>query len=84
MDFEFLLRRVLYTAIAVGLASMATVYYFNEIFHDQLLPALGLSRPLGDAIGTLVAVMLAFACQRMVALAVYRDWRFGMGKVLET
>ncbi|MFH1870135.1 MAG: methyl-accepting chemotaxis protein [Pseudomonadota bacterium] len=84
MDFELLLRRILYTAIAVGLASLATVYFLHGIFHNEFLPALGLSHPLGDAIGTLVAIMLAFVCQRMVALAVYRDWRFGMGKVHET
>nr|WP_310452418.1 methyl-accepting chemotaxis protein [Sulfuritalea sp.] len=84
MDFELLLRRILYTAIAVGLASMAAVYFFHGIFHNEFLPMLGVSPPLGDAIGTLVAIMLAFACQRMVALAVYRDWCFGMGKANET
>jgi methyl-accepting chemotaxis protein len=78
MDFELVMRRTLYTAIAVGLAALATVYFFHGFFHGSFLPAVGLSHPVGDAIGTMIAIMVAFGCQRLVANAIYHDWQFGM------
>ena len=81
MDFgRTVFRRTLIAAIAVGLGSAAAVFAGHPWFHGVLLPALGLSHTQGDALGALVIVMLAFVAQRLVALAVFRDWQFGMGK----
>ncbi|MCX7166841.1 MAG: methyl-accepting chemotaxis protein [Rhodocyclales bacterium] len=81
MESELILRRTLLVAIAVGLAAAGVVYSGNNWFHGTLLPDLGLSHALGDAIGTLFIVMTAFLCQRLVAVAIFRDWQFGIGRL---
>ena len=81
MEAQQILRRSLLVAIAVALGSFAVVYFFHAPFHFGLLPAVGLSHSLGDAIGAMLIVMFAFLCQRLVALAFFRDWQFGMGKL---
>ena len=83
MDFLLLLRRALFISLLVGLGAAITVYFFNDWFHRELLPSLGLTAPLGDALGSLLIVMVAFLGQRLVSVAFYRDWLFGMGKMQE-
>jgi methyl-accepting chemotaxis protein len=83
MGLQQLRRRILLVTLAVGIASATAVYVFHVPFHYELLPALGLSHPVGDALGTLAAILLAFLCQRMVAFAFYRDSSFGMEKSQE-
>lgn len=77
MDFPKLLRRMLFAALIVGLGAAATVLIFHEPFHDRFLPGLGLSHAQGSAAGTMLVVMVAFMAQRLVSVAMYRDWLFG-------
>lgn len=81
MDFQQILRRTLFVAIAVGLGAAGAVLVFHEPFHSPLLPSVGLSPAQGDALGTLFIVMIAFVGQRMVSVAVYRDWLYGAGRL---
>ncbi|MDP2824720.1 MAG: methyl-accepting chemotaxis protein [Sulfuritalea sp.] len=81
MDFQLILRRTLFVAIAVATVAAAVVYLGHRWFHATLLPGLGLSHALGDALGTLLIVLLAYGCQRLVAVAIYHDWQFGMGRL---
>jgi methyl-accepting chemotaxis protein len=82
-EFRRLWHRILIVALTVGLAAAATVFTFHGLFHNQLLPLLGLSHPVADALGTLTAVMIAFVCERLASFAFYKDWRFGQGKLQE-
>jgi methyl-accepting chemotaxis protein len=81
MDFQLLLRRNLLVALTVGIGAAGTVAVFHEWFHHALLPSFDIAQPWGDAVGTFLIVMIMFLAQRMVSIAFYRDWLFGMGKV---
>ena len=83
MDLQQLRRRILLVTLAVGLSAAVSVYVFHTPFHDRFLPSIGLSHAEGSAIGTLLAVLVAFIAQRLVAYAFYRDSSFGMEKSQE-
>ena len=82
-EFQRLWQRILIVALTVGLAAAATVFTFHGLFNDQLLPLLGLTHPVADALGTLTAIGVAFVCQRLVSFAFFKDWRFGQGRLQE-
>ena len=70
MPVNDLLKRTLLVALIIAGGVLAIVYFFHGWFHFTLLPALGLSHPVGDAIG-------AYLSQRAVSLAFYKDTMFG-------
>ena len=72
-----LLHRELVVALTVAIGAACTVYYLHDIFHRFLKPA-----ELADAIGTATVVLAAFAAQRLVSLAFYRDLMLGQNTVL--
>jgi methyl-accepting chemotaxis protein len=81
MDFQvIILRRTLLAAIAVGMGAAITILFFHGWWHSVFLSSLALSPAFGDALGTLFIVMVAFFGQRLVSLALFRDWEFGMGR----
>lgn len=80
MDFELLLRRSTLIFLLVSLTSSVVVYFFNDDFHTKFLPWIGLSSPLGDALGTFLIVAVAFLGQRLLSVAFYRDAMLGMGR----
>jgi len=83
MDFTQLLRRSALVFLVVALGAGLTVYFFNEPFHAKVLPALGFSAPMGDAIGTMLIVLAAFIGQRLVSLAFFRDTMLGLSRCEE-
>jgi methyl-accepting chemotaxis protein len=78
MPVDKLKRRGLIVALVVAALAFIVVYLFNDWFHVSFLPALGLSNPLGDAVGSVLIVLAAYVAQRVVSLAVYRDAMLGM------
>jgi len=80
VDFELLLRRSTLIFLLVSLTSSVVVYFFNDDFHTKFLPWIGLSSPLGDALGTFLIVAVAFLGQRLLSVAFYRDAMLGMGR----
>ena len=70
-------RSTLVTAVVAGTAGL-TVYFFNDWFHEEFLAALGLTDPLGDALGTVLIVAVAYLAQRLVSKAFFRDQMFGL------
>ena len=80
MDLQLFLRRNLLVALAVGVGAATIVIAFHDWFHRTLLPALDIANPWGDAAGTFLIVMILFVAQRMLSIAFYRDWEFGMVK----
>lgn len=80
MDILLLLRRATLVSLIVGFGASLVVYFFNDWFHKEFLERIGLSSPLGDAVGTFLIVMAAFLTQRVVSIALFRDWMLGMSK----
>lgn len=71
------LRRGSAVLVAVGLMSSIGVYFGHHWFHEELLPALGLSPALGDSLGGFAIILLAYLGQRAVSLALFRDAELG-------
>ena len=78
MDLIQLLRRTILVSLIVALGIGIFVFFFNDWWHSSVLSALGVSTHLGDAVGTFVAVMMAFLAQRFVSIALFRDWMLGL------
>ncbi|MBI5920735.1 MAG: chemotaxis protein [Betaproteobacteria bacterium] len=78
MDFMILLRRqfLIFSVVAIGAAALA--YFGHSFWHGTILPWLGWDPALGEAVGTLLLVALLFIAQRMISIAFYRDWLFGL------
>ena len=65
------------TALVCGLG----VYLLYEPFHEQFLPAVGLSTRLGDAIGSVILVFVGYGVRRLVSLLLFRDTMLGLEHV---
>jgi len=78
MEYSLLLRRSAVTFLAVGIGAATTVYFFNDWFHAVALPSMGFTAPMGDAVGTLIIVAASYLVQRLLSLAFYRDWLYGI------
>jgi methyl-accepting chemotaxis protein len=83
MPVNNLHRRTLLVALVVAGGAFVTVYALNGWFHAQFLPGLGLTNPLGDAIGAVLLVMISYLGNRAVSLAFYRDVMFGLSNQSE-
>ena len=80
MDSDFSRRykaRVFLTALVTTLVVGGGVFGLHAYFHGVLLPALGISPSVGDALGAMLVVASAFLMQRLVSRAIYDDSRFG-------
>ena len=71
------MRRGGLVLVAVGLLSSICVYFGHHWFHGTLLPAFGVSNPLGDSIGGFFIIVVAYIGQRLVSLALFRDTELG-------
>ncbi len=80
MEYLKLLRRAALVSLTVGLGASLVVYLYNDWFHNQFLPWLGLESPLGDALGVFLIVITAFLAQHIVSAAMFRDWMLGLSK----
>lgn len=78
MSVNTLHQRALIVALVVASCAFAIVYFLNEWFHVTFLPMLPLSAPVGDALGSVMIVMVAYFAQRAISLAFYRDVMFGL------
>jgi methyl-accepting chemotaxis protein len=78
VDFIELLRRSTLVSLIVGIAASVVVYFFNDWYHDRFEPWIGMTAPLGDALGTLLIVLVAFGAQRLVSVVIFRDWMLGL------
>ena len=80
MDFGLLLRRasLVFAIVAIGAGLM--VYFLHDWFHSDFLNSFDVAQPLGDAIGTVIIVVVAYLAQRLVSIAFYRDMMFGLAR----
>jgi methyl-accepting chemotaxis protein len=75
MDFAQLMRRMFIVALVVALGAALTVYVLYDGFHARFTPA-----PIVDALGTALAILLAFAAQLLVSRAFYNDSMLGLNQ----
>ncbi len=68
---------VVYAIVTVGAA--VTVFVFNDWFHGPFLAWLCLSPPIGDTLGTVVMLTVAYVGHQVVARLFYRDIFVGLG-----
>jgi methyl-accepting chemotaxis protein len=78
MNVGMLSRRATIVFLVVSLGAATMVYFYNGYFHTIFLPALGLSSPLGDALGTVLIVGAAYIGQRLVSFAFFKDTMLGL------
>ena len=78
MDLILLLRRSALVSLIVTIGIGIVVFFFNGWWHDNFLPLFGVSPHLGDALGTVIAIAIAFLSQRLVSIALFRDWMLGL------
>ncbi|WP_205201653.1 hypothetical protein [Azonexus hydrophilus] len=67
--------------LSVAGGSFFIVYLLNDWFHESLLPQLGLSSPVGDAVGSTLIVITTGIALSLVSLAVFRDMTYGLENV---
>jgi methyl-accepting chemotaxis protein len=77
MDVKKFKRRTLSLLIAVNLLVATSIYFLNEWFHASFLPSLGLTNPMGDAVGSLILVTGSFLAMRVLSLMMYSDPYYG-------
>ena len=78
MDFILLLRRQIIIFAVVGIGASLAVFALHGWWHKSILPSTGIPDNVADAIGTFVIIAVVFVAQRLVSVAFYRDWLFGM------
>ena len=78
MDFAKLMHRALIVAFVVAFGAAVTVYVLHGWFNEIFVPT-----RLVVAIGTAVAILLAFVAQRFVSLAFYRDYMLGQNQIID-
>jgi methyl-accepting chemotaxis protein len=78
VDLILLLRRSALVSLIVTIGIGIVVFFFNGWWHDNFLPLFGVSPHLGDALGTVIAIAIAFLSQRLVSIALFRDWMLGL------
>ena len=76
-------RRQFFVFIGSVTLISISVYLFHGPFHAILLPALGLSAALGDALGMVVAGMFCYGTQRTVSLFYFKDTSLGASSDLK-
>ncbi len=69
--------RQLVSSLCTGLFVGTSTFFLHGTFHNVFLPTLGLSHRLGDALGSLFIVVVAFLVQRLVSRAFFEDAYFG-------
>lgn len=80
MDLKVLFKRSLVAAGAVSATAALTVYFLNDWFHDSLLVELGLPSPLGDTVGVVLILTVAYFAQFLVSQAFFRDPAYGLSE----
>lgn len=75
---QSLFGRITLVYLAVALSAAIVVFFAHDWFHGQFLTGLTIAQPLGDAVGTMVILAAAFLGQRLVSIAFFRDYAYGM------
>ena len=74
---QIMLRSIMVT-LGVSVVTCWFVFLAHGWFHATLLPILGISVALGDAIGTMLAMLAALVGQLVVSRTLFNDEMFGV------
>ena len=74
---QIMLRSIMVT-LGVSVVTCWFVFLAHGWFHATLLPALGISVALGDALGTMLAMLAALVGQLVVSRTLFNDEMFGV------
>lgn len=74
---QIMLRSIMVT-LGVSVVTCWFVFLAHGWFHATLLPAIGISVALGDAIGTMLAMLAALVGQLVVSRTLFNDEMFGV------
>lgn len=77
---KILLRSLYITCVATLLVAIA-VYFGNDWFFDRLLPAFGIGRATGSALGTFLAMLAVILAIAIASRALFHDKMFGVGRM---
>jgi methyl-accepting chemotaxis protein len=80
MDFVELLKRSTLIHLIIAAGAGVTVYFGDDWFHRVVIPFFGMSSPAANALGSVAIVATVYLAQRLISIAFYRDWLFGLGK----
>jgi methyl-accepting chemotaxis protein len=79
MNSQLMLRRSIAVASGVGSWPRSRYSMLHDWFHQ---PAAGPfdCRSLGRCLGTFLIVLILFAAQHLISVALFRDWEYGLAK----
>jgi methyl-accepting chemotaxis protein len=72
------IKRATLVFAAVGSVAGIAILLLHGWYHQQLLPALGLSHPVGDTLGTLAILASCYLGQRLLSWALFKDSMLGL------
>ena len=78
---RLLKQRMLLVYVLVTTGAAATVYFFNDWFHESLLPWLGWPSPFGDMAGTVLMMSTAYIGNRVVSLLFFKEAYGGVNEM---
>lgn len=77
MNFSSLLTRAALILVVTVTVTALGVYLLHAEYH-ALMSSLGISNPVGDAIGTMLVVTVVYIGQHIISLTLYKDVIFGL------
>lgn len=78
MPLSQLLKRTLLVTALISVTAFFSVLMLHEWFHQTFLPLLGIKEPFGDAIGTVIVVIVVYVAHRALSIAFYKDMLYGL------
>lgn len=80
MDKYF--HRSILLFFVVVILSVLGILFFHDWFHQEILPAIGVSAPVGDATGTVIILGASYFGHRLLSLALFKDAMLGLCREL--
>ncbi|RTL52666.1 MAG: chemotaxis protein [Rhodocyclaceae bacterium] len=84
MDVKKFNQRSLTLLLVVDVGVAVTIYFLNEWFHQSFLPMLGLSQPMGDAVGAVLILTAGVLSMRMLSQMMFSDALYGVENASES
>ena len=77
MDVKKFKQRSLTLLVVVNTGVAAAVYFLNDWFHQTFLPGLGLTNPVGDAVGSVLILTSGVLAMRTLSQMMFSDPLYG-------
>jgi methyl-accepting chemotaxis protein len=77
-------KRSLLVFLFIAISAGVVVYFGNAWFRHEFIPAIGLTDPLGSAVGSVLIATATYIGLRLVSLAVFKDTMYGVGQLQDS